>query len=139
MEEWMQDVRFDAQGLVTVVVQDATSMDVLMVAYMNADTLRQTLRTGVMTYWSRSRNRVWVKGETSGHVQHVREARVDCDGDALLFLVDQAGGAACHTGHRACFYRRQEGGLWLETEPPLVDEATLYGTPTSDSTPETAP
>lgn len=139
MEDGMQDVRFDAQGLVTVVVQDATSRDVLMVAYMNRETLLQTLRTGVMTYWSRSRQRVWVKGETSGHVQHVREARVDCDGDALLFLVDQAGGAACHTGHRACFYRRHEGGQWLELEPPIVDEATLYGKSTSGSAPETAP
>ncbi len=98
-----------------------------MLAYMNRDTLRQTLETGVMTYWSRSRQKVWVKGETSGHIQHVRSVAVDCDGDALLFRIEQVGGAACHTGHRSCFYRAPgaDGGL-EETAAPVVSEADLY-------------
>lgn len=98
--------KFDRDGLVAAIAQDATSGDVLMLAYMNADTLRQTLSTGVMTYWSRSRQEVWVKGATSGHTQRVVDARIDCDGDALLFRVDQAGGIACHTGAPTCFFRR---------------------------------
>ena len=119
--------RFDADGLVAAVAQDDATGDVLMLAYMNRDTLRQTLETGVMTYWSRSRQKVWVKGETSGHVQHVRSVAVDCDGDALLFRIEQVGGAACHTGHRSCFYRgvTPEGALETAGEP-VVDPATLY-------------
>ncbi|HEX8386201.1 MAG TPA: phosphoribosyl-AMP cyclohydrolase [Rubricoccaceae bacterium] len=120
--------RFDAAGLVAAVAQDDATGDVLMLAYMNRETLRQTLETGVMTYWSRSRQKVWVKGETSGHVQHVRSVAVDCDGDALLFRIEQVGGAACHTGHRSCFYRAPDGdGALRETAPPVVDEAALYG------------
>jgi phosphoribosyl-AMP cyclohydrolase len=102
-------VTFNTKGLVTAIAQDYATNEVLMVAYMNADTLRQTLATGLMTYWSRSRQEVWVKGATSGHTQHVREVRVDCDGDALLFKVEQEG-AACHTGHRSCFFRTFEDG-----------------------------
>ena len=98
-------VTFNAQGLVTAIAQDNETNEVLMVAYMNADTLRQTLETGLMTYWSRSRQEVWVKGATSGHTQYVREVRIDCDGDALLFKVEQVGGVACHTGRRSCFFR----------------------------------
>lgn len=103
----LDTVTFNAQGLVTAIAQDHATSEVLMVAYMNADTLRQTLETGLMTYWSRSRQEVWVKGATSGHTQHVQEVRVDCDGDALLFKVEQQG-AACHTGHRSCFFRTFE-------------------------------
>ncbi len=105
-------VRFDADGLVPAIAQDATTGQVLMLAYMNADALRATLATGRMTYWSRSRGALWRKGATSGHTQRVVEARLDCDGDALLFRVEQDGGA-CHTGHRSCFYRRATatGGL----------------------------
>ena len=122
-------VKYDRDGLVAAVAQDAATGEVLMLAYMNADTLRQTLETGVMTYWSRSRGKVWVKGETSGHVQHVRSVRVDCDGDALLFGIEQVGGAACHTGHRSCFYRvLSADGALTETEAPVVDAAALYGT-----------
>lgn len=104
-EAVLSQVRFDEDGLVPAVVQSAGDGAVLMLAYMNAATLEQTLETGLMTYWSRSRQEVWVKGATSGHYQHVRSVHVDCDGDALLFEVDQEG-AACHTGHRTCFYRR---------------------------------
>jgi len=107
MSDLFDVVAFDEDGLVPAIVQDAETGDVLMMAYMNADALRKTIDTGRMTYWSRSRQAEWVKGQTSGHTQHVRELRVDCDGDALLFRVDQEGGA-CHTGYQSCFYRRAE-------------------------------
>jgi phosphoribosyl-AMP cyclohydrolase len=99
----------DAKGLVAAVVQDEKSGDVLMLAYQTPDTVRQTLESGRMTYWSRSRDEVWVKGATSGAYQHVRAVRIDCDGDALLWTVEQEGGAACHTGRWSCFYRAPGG------------------------------
>lgn len=95
-------------GLIPCIVQDCTTREVLMLAYMNAESLARTLETGLATYWSRSRSALWVKGETSGHYQHVREIRIDCDEDTLLLLVDQDG-AACHTGRKSCFYRTLEG------------------------------
>src|SRR3989337_794707 len=98
-------VRYDADGLVPAVCQEQSTGEVLMVAWMNAETLRLTLSTGRMTYWSRSRQEVWVKGETSGERQWVREASYDCDGDTLLFVVEQEGAGACHTGERTCFFR----------------------------------
>ncbi|HYE57650.1 MAG TPA: phosphoribosyl-AMP cyclohydrolase [Rhodothermales bacterium] len=123
----LAQVKFDEHGLVAAIAQDAQTGEVLMLAYMNADTLRQTLETGVMTYWSRSRQKVWVKGETSGHIQHVRGVRVDCDGDALLFAIEQVGGAACHTGHRSCFYRRAENGVLVEDTDAVFDPGQVYG------------
>ncbi len=107
-----ETVKYDAAGLVTVVAQDVQNGEVLMVAYMNAEALRRTMETGRATYWSRSRQEFWVKGASSGHVQHVRELRVDCDGDCLLMKVEQTG-AACHEGYRSCFFRAAtpEGGL----------------------------
>ena len=117
---------FDADGLVAAIAQDDATGDVLMLAYMNRDTLRQTLETGVMTYWSRSRQKVWVKGETSGNVQRVRSAAIDCDGDALLFRVEQVGEAACHTGHRSCFYRRIEDGQLVVDGEPVFDADAVY-------------
>ncbi len=120
-------VAFDDRGLVVAIAQEATTKDVLMVAYMNEAALRQTLDTGRMTYWSRSRQKLWQKGETSGHVQRVREARVDCDGDALLFQVEQVGGAACHTGHRSCFYRRFEDGTLADAGEKVFDPDDVYG------------
>ena len=104
-EEELARVKYDAAGLVTAVVQEHGSGDILQVAYMNADTLRRTLETGEMTYWSRSRQEVWIKGETSGDRMYLREALYDCDGDALLFKVEQEGRGACHTGEHSCFYR----------------------------------
>jgi len=104
-EKNISDVCFDDRGLVPVIVQDTTDQEILMLAYMNHDTLLQTIRTGLMTYWSRSRKCVWVKGETSGNYQNVKSARIDCDGDTLLFEVEQQGGCACHTGARTCFFR----------------------------------
>lgn len=105
IDEFIEGVKFDENGLVAVVTRDAADGEVLMLAYMNAATLRETLDSGVMTYWSRSRQEVWVKGATSGHFQYVQNARLDCDSDALLFDVIQIGGAACHTGRRSCFFR----------------------------------
>jgi len=109
--------RFDANGLIAAVAQDAATGEVLMLAWMNQQALDATLRTGFATYWSRSRNKLWKKGEESGHVQRVIEARMDCDQDAVLLRVEQTG-AACHTGQRSCFYRRigANGALTTETE-----------------------
>jgi phosphoribosyl-AMP cyclohydrolase len=119
-------VTFDDDGLVPAIVQDHGTGQVLMMAYMNAETLSQTLETGRMTYWSRSRQSVWVKGATSGHTQAVRSVRLDCDGDALLFRVEQEGGA-CHTGHRSCFYRRASEEGWTEDGEEVFDPDAVYG------------
>jgi phosphoribosyl-AMP cyclohydrolase len=104
-EEQLASVTYDANGLVPAIVQDHEQHDVLMLGYMNADTLRETLESGRMVFWSRSRQEVWRKGDTSGDRQYVREAYYDCDGDTLLFLVEQEGRGACHTGDRSCFHR----------------------------------
>ena len=105
MEKLLEMVRYDSKGLVPAVVQDASNKDVLMVGYMNEEALRQTLETGRVTFWSRSRKRIWVKGETSGHTQTVKEIYVDCDEDCLVIMAEQVGGA-CHKGYRTCFYRK---------------------------------
>jgi phosphoribosyl-AMP cyclohydrolase len=104
-------IKFDANGLVTAIAQDAITNKVLMIAYMNRETLQETLTTGKMVYYSRSRKKRWLKGETSGHFQAVREVYVDCDGDALLFKIDQTG-AACHEGYTSCFFRKRSGDAW---------------------------
>ncbi|MDZ4699954.1 MAG: phosphoribosyl-AMP cyclohydrolase [Rhodothermales bacterium] len=122
----LAQVKFNADGLVIAVAQDHATGEVLMLAYMNVATLRQTIETGVMTYWSRSRQKVWVKGESSGNTQSVREVSIDCDGDALLFKVDQRGAAACHTGRVSCFYRRLEDDALVVTSEPLFDPSTVY-------------
>jgi phosphoribosyl-AMP cyclohydrolase len=106
-------------GLLPVIAQDARTGQVLMVAYMNREAWRHTLETGRATYWSTSRNALWVKGETSGHVQHVREVLVDCDQDAVLLRVEQVGGVACHEGYASCFFRRVEGSSWSVIAPQL--------------------
>jgi phosphoribosyl-AMP cyclohydrolase len=123
----IRHVHFDADGLVTAIVQDYKTHEVLMAAYMNEATLQRTLETGVMTYWSRSRQRVWVKGETSGHTQEVKEVRLDCDGDALVFKVLQHGGAACHTGYRSCFYRVFRKNALVEDGVHVFDPKEVYG------------
>jgi phosphoribosyl-AMP cyclohydrolase len=121
-----ETLKYDANGLITAVVQDADNNEVLMVAYMNREAVDRTLETKRATYWSRSRQKFWVKGETSGHVQHVVEVRTDCDKDCLLVRVRQEG-AACHDGYRTCFYRvpGAEGELQI-VESRLVDPATVY-------------
>ncbi len=115
-------------GLLPAVVQDYRSGEVLMVAYMNDDAFALTRRTGKMHYYSRSRGRIWMKGETSGHVQEVKEILIDCDEDAAVFKIKQVGGAACHTGYRSCFYRRLEqgGGLTMIEEEKVFDPAQVY-------------
>jgi phosphoribosyl-AMP cyclohydrolase len=115
-------------GLAPAIVQDFETGEVLMLAFMNAAAWEATLKTGKATYYSRSRNQLWVKGETSGHVQLVREIRVDCDDDTILLKVEQIGGAACHTGHRTCFYRKVEGNALTVTETPVFDPKAVYKT-----------
>jgi phosphoribosyl-AMP cyclohydrolase len=123
---WLDTLKFDANGLIPAVIQDAHNGQVLMVAYMNREALQRTLDTGLCTYWSRSRQQYWVKGETSGHVQRVKEIRVDCDQDCVLIRVEQEG-VACHTGHRSCFYRAVQHGELVEVEPVLIDPEQIYG------------
>ena len=123
---WLDDVHFDAAGLVTVVAQDAATQRVLMVAWANRDALAETVATGRAVYWSRSRGRLWRKGEESGHVQRVRELRLDCDGDAVLLRVEQEGGIACHTGRESCFYQRWQDGGWVTVDPVLRDPESIY-------------
>jgi phosphoribosyl-AMP cyclohydrolase len=120
-------LKYDADGLVPAVIQDADNAEVLMVGYMNAEAVARTLATGRVTYWSRSRQKFWIKGETSGHFQHVVEVRTDCDRDCLLVRVRQEG-VACHDGYRSCFYRAAgEGGELEVVEPRLVDPKAVYG------------
>ena len=119
--------KFDADGLVTCVATDAKSGDVLMVAHMNAEALQKTIASGEAWYFSRSRRALWRKGETSGHVQKVREVRLDCDGDAVLLVVEQVGGIACHTGRERCFFRKLEGDGWVSVDPVLKDPRVIYG------------
>jgi phosphoribosyl-AMP cyclohydrolase len=113
-------------GLVPVVVQDCGNGDVLMLAYMNREALGKTVETGKAWYWSRSRNQLWMKGETSGHYQVVREIFVDCDGDALLLKVEQRGGGACHTGYRSCFHRMVRNGKWKAVGQKAFDPKEVY-------------
>ncbi|MFN7572180.1 MAG: phosphoribosyl-AMP cyclohydrolase [Betaproteobacteria bacterium] len=126
MTDWLAEVRFDAQGLVPAIAQDAESGRVLMFAWADRAALAETAATGQAVYWSRSRNRLWRKGEESGHRQHVAEVRLDCDGDVVLYRVRQAGGIACHTGRESCFYRRLEDGVWQTVDPVLKDPELIY-------------
>jgi phosphoribosyl-AMP cyclohydrolase len=119
-------IRFDAAGLVPAIAQQHDTGEVLMLAWMNAESVRETLATGRVCYFSRSRNALWRKGETSGQVQRLQELRLDCDGDALLLLVDQTG-VACHTGRRSCFFRAAESDGLREIAAPLIAPETLYG------------
>jgi phosphoribosyl-AMP cyclohydrolase len=119
-------VKFDKNGLVTAIVQDWKNNDVLMVAYMNEEALKRTVNEGKMVYWSRSRQEYWLKGATSGNYQIVKEARIDCDGDALLFKVEQTGGA-CHEGYRSCFFRKLTGTEWVvDGGERLFDPQSVY-------------
>lgn len=126
MAAWLDEIAWDPQGLVPAIAQDAGSGRVLMVAWMNRDALSETVRSGRAVYWSRSRQRLWRKGEESGHVQLVKEVRLDCDADVILLQVEQAGGIACHTGRPRCFFRRLEGERWVETDAVVKDPAQIY-------------
>jgi len=125
-ENWLNKVNWADNGLVPAIAQEAGSGKVLMVGWMNRDALRATMETGEAVYWSRSRKRLWRKGEESGHLQKVRSVRLDCDEDVLLLEVEQAGGIACHTGRHSCFFRRLEHGEWIEVEPVLKDPKDIY-------------
>jgi phosphoribosyl-AMP cyclohydrolase len=127
---WLTEAVFDANGLIPAIAQDANTGQILMVAWMNRAALLETAATGRAVYWSRSRRRLWRKGEESGHRQQVRELRLDCDGDVILLKVEQEGGIACHTGRATCFYRRLEGAAgsaaWAVTDPVLKDPGLIY-------------
>lgn len=123
---WFDEVKFDADGLVTVIAQDAASARVLMVAWASCEALIETAASRQAVYWSRSRQRLWRKGEQSGHRQHVVEIRLDCDGDVVLYAVEQAGGVACHTGRESCFFRRLDGDQWQAVDPVLKDPEVMY-------------
>ena len=128
--DWLTEVRFDDQGLIPAIAQDHATGQILMVAWMNAESLKETAETGRAVYFSRSRSRLWRKGEESGHVQHVIEIRLDCDADVILLKVQQLGGIACHTGRASCFYRKLEKGSlapkWITTDPVLKDPELIY-------------
>lgn len=125
--DWIRDVSFNEQGLVPAIAQDAETGEVLMMAWMNAEALEETARTNEAVYYSRSRGKLWHKGESSGHVQKVHEIRIDCDADVILLKVEQLGGIACHTGRRSCFYRRLDEGGWTSTDEVLKDPDAIYG------------
>ena len=123
----MEELDFQkAGGIIPAVAQDHLTGEVLMLAYITVEAWQETLRTGQAVYYSRSRNRLWRKGEESGNIQIIKEILVDCDGDAVIFRVEQKGGAACHTGHRSCFYRKLENGTLIELNQPLFDPEKVY-------------
>lgn len=126
MSDWLDEVHWDENGLVPAIAQDAASGLILMVAWMNREALALTAEKGEAVYWSRSRNRLWHKGEESGHMQKVSEVRLDCDEDVIVLKVEQQGGIACHTGRQSCFYRVLKKGVWLTVDPVLKDPKEIY-------------
>jgi phosphoribosyl-AMP cyclohydrolase len=123
---WLAQIKWDAQGLVPAIAQDSQSGKILMVAWMNEEALRLSSELGHAVYWSRSRNKLWHKGEESGHVQNLLEIRTDCDNDVILLKIEQIGGIACHTGRESCFYQKLNEGNWESVEPVLVDPKQIY-------------
>ena len=123
---WLDEVPWNEHELVAVVTQDFSSGRILTVAWMNRDALQKTAETNQAVYWSRSRKKLWRKGEESGNTQRVREIRIDCDADAILLKVEQVGGIACHTGRESCFFRKLENGKWVTLDPVLKDPALIY-------------
>ncbi len=126
MSDWLDEIEWDEHGLVPAIAQDAESGRVLMFAWMNRESLRLSVEEGRAVYWSRSRQKLWRKGEESGHVQKLRELRLDCDGDVLLLQVEQVGGIACHTGRESCFYRRLEDGRWVSVDAVEKNPDEIY-------------
>jgi phosphoribosyl-AMP cyclohydrolase len=122
----LNKVNWSADGLVPAIAQDAATGDILMVAWMNREALKQTVELGEAVYWSRSRKKLWHKGEESGHTQKVREIRLDCDEDVVLLKIEQSGGIACHTGRRSCFFQKLEDGQWNAVDPVLKDPHEIY-------------
>ena len=126
MKDWLDSVNWNADGMVPAIAQDAASGRILMMAWMNREALRLTSEKMEAVYWSRSRRQLWHKGETSGHVQRVREIRLDCDADVIVLQVEQCGGIACHTGRESCFYQVLQDGAWVTVDPVLKDPAEIY-------------
>ena len=126
MSDWLDTVMWNADGLVPAIAQEASGT-VLTLAWMDRQALSRTAETGLAHYWSRSRHRLWQKGESSGHFQRVREIRLDCDSDAILLIVEQEGGIACHTGRHRCFFQRLDNGVWRTVEPVIKDPKVIYG------------
>ena len=124
---WLDEIKFDSAGLVPVIAQDKQSGRVLMFAFANREAVALTAEKGTAHYWTRSRQKLWHKGEESGHFQRVHEIRMDCDGDVLIYLIDQEGGIACHTGRQSCFYRALENGEWTTKDEVLKDPHAIYG------------
>jgi len=127
--DWLDSIKWDADGLVPAIAQDVHTQRVLMVAWMNREALQLTVKEGRGIYWSRSRNRLWRKGEESGNVQQLHELRLDCDADVIILQVEQVGGIACHTGRQSCFYRVLKDGQWHTVDAVIKDPADLYKKP----------
>lgn len=125
-DAWLNKINWSDDGLLPAIAQDAQSGEILMVAWMNREALKRTMETGEAVYWSRSRKKLWHKGEESGHTQKVLELRLDCDEDVLLMKIEQIGGIACHTGRRSCFFQKLENGQWVSVEPVLKDPHEIY-------------
>jgi len=125
-EAWLNKINWSADGLVTAIAQDANTGRVLMVAWMDREALKLTWQKNEAVYWSRSRKKLWHKGEESGHIQKVKEMRLDCDGDVVLLQIEQRGGIACHTGRESCFYNRLEHGKWVEVDKVLKSPNEIY-------------
>ncbi len=126
-DNWLNKINWSNEGLVPAVAQDAKSGRVLMVAWMNRESLELSVKTGVAVYWSRSRKKLWKKGEESGHTQKIIEMRLDCDEDVLLLKVEQEGGIACHTGRESCFFQKLENGHWVVTDEVIRAPDEIYG------------
>lgn len=126
MTAWLNDVNWSQDGLVPAIAQDAATGRVLMVAWMDREALKLTLQNNEAVYWSRSRKKLWHKGEESGHFQKVKDIYLDCDGDVILLQIEQLGGIACHTGRESCFFRRLENGRWMETGKVLKSPGEIY-------------
>jgi phosphoribosyl-AMP cyclohydrolase len=126
MDNFIENIIWDENGLLPVVAQDAISGRILMVAWMNREALALTVKEQRAVYWSRSRKKLWRKGEESGHIQHIKEIRLDCDGDVLVLKVEQSGGVACHTGRASCFYRVMRDGEWVTVDPVIKDPREIY-------------
>ncbi|WP_062063855.1 phosphoribosyl-AMP cyclohydrolase [Cellvibrio sp. OA-2007] len=126
MSNWLDAVNWNSDGLVPAIAQDANTGRILMMAWMNRESLQLSAERGEAVYWSRSRNQLWHKGETSGHIQKLHEIRLDCDEDVIVLQVEQLGGIACHTGRESCFYRVLKDGEWQTVEPVLKDPADIY-------------
>ncbi len=125
--DWLDVIRWTADGLVPAIAQDAATGDILMMAWMNRESLRLTALEGQAVYWSRSRGKLWRKGESSGHQQVIKDIRLDCDEDVIVLKVEQKGGIACHTGRRSCFYRTLKDGEWVSVDPVIKDPDAIYG------------